>query len=191
MSPIPDPTDPVPTPIVAQPPLILPATTPVLNPTIPAPPAPSVDTSHNFVTCSNFSASIGQLCQFLQDKLVSAVQAVMSTLLTSQPAPALQPPSTDNLPPCQPFLQSNTNQSYPHASDILSIYDLLKLANPSWPGSTALEEPALVLIKGFSIIKGPTTSTSNCQFIKVVPNFLTFGRLWVVYLSLRSSTSND
>ncbi|KAJ1593186.1 hypothetical protein NDA11_005746 [Ustilago hordei] len=55
----------------------------------------------------------------------------------------------------------------------------------------ALEDPTPVLIEGFSIVKAPTTSTSNCQFIKVVPNFLTFSRLWVVFLSLRSSSSPD
>ncbi|SYW80270.1 uncharacterized protein UBRO2_03538 [Ustilago bromivora] len=136
MSPIPDPTDPVPTPIVAQPPLILPATTPVLNPTIPAPPAPSVDTSHNFVTCSNFSASIVQHKPVLPTRIGE-----------------YQPSITYPWLPVD--LIDKAHQ------DILSIYDLLKLANPSWPGSTALEEPALVLIKGFSIIKGPTTSTSN------------------------------
>ena len=212
-SPVPNPTDPAPTPIVAQPPLVLPATTPVLDLTIPAPPVPSADTSHNFVTHSNFSAIIGELHQFLQDEIVSAVQAVTSALPTLQPTPALQPPSTDNpaalpaLPPVQhePVLPTRIGEYQPSVTypwlpvdlidkahqDILSIYDLPKLANPSWPGSTALVEPAPVLIEGFSIVKGPTTSTSNHQFIKAVPNFLTFGRLWVVYLSLRSSTSND
>ncbi|KAJ1022897.1 hypothetical protein NDA13_004947 [Ustilago tritici] len=82
-------------------------------------------------------------------------------------------------------------QLYLHTSDTLGIYDLPKLTNPSWPNSTALEEPAPVLIEGFSIVKGPTTSTSNHQFVKAVPNFLTFSRLWVIYLSLRSSTSPD
>ncbi|SAM75287.1 uncharacterized protein UBRO_20276 [Ustilago bromivora] len=189
-SPVPDPTDPVPTPFIAQPPLVLPATTPVLDPMLSAPPALSVGASPNFVTCSDFSASIGELHQFLQDEIVSAVQAVTSALLTSQPAPTLQTPYMDNpaaLLPCQPFLLSNTYQSYPHTSDILSIYDLPKLANPLWPGSTALEEPAPVLIEGFSVVKGPTTSTSNHQFIKAVPNFLTFGQLWVIYLLLRVS----
>ena len=165
---------------------------------------PSADTSHNFVTHSNFSAIIGELHQFLQDEIVSAVQAVTSALPTLQPTPALQPPSTDNpaalpaLPPVQhePVLPTRIGEYQPSVTypwlpvdlidkahqDILSIYDLPKLANPSWPSSTALEEPAPVLIEGFSIVKGPTTSTSNHQFIKAVPNFLTFGRLWLVYL---------
>ncbi|SPC61266.1 uncharacterized protein UHOD_11259 [Ustilago sp. UG-2017b] len=184
-SPVPDPMDPAPTPFVAQPPLVLPATTPVLDPTLSAPPAPSAGASPNFVTCSDFSASIGDLRQFLQDKIVSAVQAVTSALLTSQPAPTLQTPYTDN-PAGPSSCPTPTSPTHTHR-----IYDLPKLANPSWPGSTALEEPAPVLIKGFSVVKGPTTSTSNCQFIKAVPNFLTFGRFWVVYLLLRSSTSND
>ncbi|SYW75999.1 uncharacterized protein UBRO2_01154 [Ustilago bromivora] len=84
-----------------------------------------------------------------------------------------------------------TIQLYLHASDTLGIYDLPKLTNPLWPNSMALEEPAPVLIEGFSIVKGPNTSTSNHQFVKAVPNFLTFSRLWVIYLSLRSSTSPD
>ncbi|SOV07202.1 uncharacterized protein UDID_18744 [Ustilago sp. UG-2017a] len=187
--------DPAPTPFVAQPPLVLPATTPVLDPTLSAPPAPSAGASPNFVTCSDFSASIGELRQFLQDKIVSAVQAVTSALLTSQPAPTLQTPYTDNpaalpaLPPVQypPILPTRIGEYQPSVTypwlpvdlidkahqDILSIYDLPKLANPSWPGATALEEPAPVLIKGFSVVKGPTTSTST------------------VSLSKQSSTSND
>ncbi|KAJ1034241.1 hypothetical protein NDA18_001105 [Ustilago nuda] len=54
-----------------------------------------------------------------------------------------------------------------------------------------MKEPAPVLIEGVSIVKAPTTSTSNHQFIKAVPNFLTFSRLWVIFLSLQSSTSPD
>ncbi|SAM84093.1 uncharacterized protein UBRO_21010 [Ustilago bromivora] len=128
--------DPVPTPFIAQPPLVLPATTPVLDPMLSAPPA------------LEYQPSI--TCPWLPVDLIDKAH-----------------------------------------QDILSIYDLPKLANPLWPGSTALEEPAPVLIEGFSVIKGPTTSTSNHQFIKAVPNFLTFGQLWVIYLLLRSSTSND
>ncbi|CDR99973.1 hypothetical protein [Sporisorium scitamineum] len=41
--------------------------------------------------------------------------------------------------------------------DSLSIYNLPKLANPSWPGITASEDPAMVVIKASTtlILSGP------------------------------------
>ncbi|KAJ1017988.1 hypothetical protein NDA13_006596 [Ustilago tritici] len=157
--------------------------------------------AQHFVMHADLSASIGELCQFLQGKFVDILQKVASTLPTPQPfmtAPFDPPQPSSSLPTQIGEYQSDI--TFPWLSgdlinkihqDTLSVYNLPKLANPSWPGATAQEEPALVVIEGFSVIKGQSTSTSNHQFIKAVPSFSMFGQLWVIYLSLQSSSSND
>ncbi|SAM62833.1 uncharacterized protein UBRO_20156 [Ustilago bromivora] len=152
---------------------------PALNISVPV---PTVAKPSQFVTRTYLSASIGELRQFLQDEIADAFRKVS---ITQAPPP---PPGATHLPPSQPLpaLPARIVRQ-----DTLTVYDLPKLANLSWPGAPAPEDPAPVVIEGFSVVKGPSTSASNRQFVKTVPNFSTFGRLWVVYLSLRSSTSHD
>ncbi|KAJ1031729.1 hypothetical protein NDA13_002118 [Ustilago tritici] len=182
MSTVPDPLYPAPTPIIlpatsiilkptypAPTPVILPATSTVPDPMHPAPSTLTAATNHNFVTHSDFLAGIGELRQFLQDEIVAAVRSIASTLPMSQRAPTPRPPTPNN--PTTDYFA--TQPAPPPATH-----------NPALPACIAP-----VLIEGFSVVKGPTTSTSNRQFVKAVPNFLTFSRLWVIYLSLRSSTS--
>ncbi|SAM85242.1 uncharacterized protein UBRO_20084 [Ustilago bromivora] len=182
----------------------------------PAPPLTSVSSapittpaepSPHFVTRSDLSASIGELRQFLQDEIAEAFQKVARTATQLPPGPVSNLSRSDNIPQAPPaqafparlgeylaaitYLWLSTDLIDKVHQDTLSIYDLPKLANPSWPGATAQEEPAPVVIEGFSVVKGPSTSASNRQFSKAVPNFSTFGQLWVIYLSLRSSTSHD
>ncbi|KAJ1600097.1 hypothetical protein NDA14_001013 [Ustilago hordei] len=182
---------------------------PIPDPSSSAAPALSAASDHNFVTHSDFSAGIGELHQFLQDKIIAAIHLIASPLPLSPPvttprpsnptytasaqftAPLAPPPATPHpaLPAfiseyqpaiAYPWLPANLVDKV--LQDSISIYELPKLANPSWPSSTALEDPTPVLIEGFSIVKAPTTSTSNRQFVKAVPNFLTFSRLWVVFV---------
>ncbi|SYW81930.1 uncharacterized protein UHO2_00419 [Ustilago hordei] len=188
-------------PPLPPPSMSVPPTLPAYPSAVPLPtPAPSAP-AQTFVTCTDLSASIGELRQFLQDEFADILQRVASTPPSAQPllpAPFLQPQPSPALPAEIGEYQSDI--TFPWLSgdlidkihqDTLSVYDLPKLANPSWPGAPALEDNALVLIEGFSVVKGQSTSTSNRQFIKAVPSFSTFGRLWVVYLSLRSSSSHD
>ena len=187
--------------------LVLPAPAPVSETSLPAPPSLPAAPSHNFVTRSDFLAGIGELRQALQDKIATTFQSVVSVPSPTHLPTIDHPPAPRALNPAQhePALPARIGEYQPAvvypwlASDLidkvlqdtLNVYDLPKLANPSWPGIVTVEEPVPVLIEGFSVVKGPTSSASNRQFLKAVPNFLTFGRLWVVYLSLRSSTSLD
>lgn len=65
-------------------------------------------------------------------------------------------------------------------NDTIGVYELPKLANPSWSGSVANDEPIELTIDGFKVVKAPSTLTSNKQFLKAVPNFDTFTRIWLV-----------
>ncbi|SYW82596.1 uncharacterized protein UBRO2_04718 [Ustilago bromivora] len=181
---------------------------PTVSASAPTPPAPG----QHFVTRADLFASIGELHQFLQDEIADVLHKVANPLTPLQPSTAATIPPAQVLPapPTRiaqpaPALPAQIGEyqsviTYPWLSgnfidkihqDTLSIYELPKLANPSWPGAPTQEEPAPVVIEGFSVVKGPSTSASNRQFIKAVPNFSTFGRLWVVYLTLRSFSCPD
>ncbi|SYW81880.1 uncharacterized protein UHO2_00384 [Ustilago hordei] len=166
----------------------------------PAPPLPAISSAPtttpaepnpHFVMYSDLSASIGELHQFLQDEIAKAFQRVASTTTPLPTKNASNLAHNDHLPPAPPAPAFSAQLGeYPGAisypwlmtdlidkvhQDTLSVYDLLKLANPSWPGATAQDEPAPVVIEGFSVMKGPSASASNHQFSKTVPNFSTFG----------------
>ncbi|KAJ1027514.1 hypothetical protein NDA18_003517 [Ustilago nuda] len=120
-----------------------------------------------------------------------------------QAVAAVPPPPTTSTPPAA--LPAHIGEFQPAVSypwlppelvdrvhnNSLSIYELPKLANPSWPGVSAQTEVEMVVIEGVSVVKALTTSASSRQFVKAVPNFSTFSRLWIVYLTLRASSSCD
>lgn len=75
--------------------------------------------------------------------------------------------------------------------DTITIYELPKLANPAWPGTVADEEPAEVFIDGFKLSKRSGPSTSNKGFLRAVPLFDAFTKLWFIYTLLRAASSPD
>ncbi|KAJ1601772.1 hypothetical protein NDA14_006262 [Ustilago hordei] len=66
---------------------------PAMTPTPPSSAAPAllVASDHNFVTCSDFSASIGELHQFLQDEIITTVHLIASPLPPSPPVTTPRP----------------------------------------------------------------------------------------------------
>ncbi|KAJ1040517.1 hypothetical protein NDA11_007701 [Ustilago hordei] len=82
-----EPTLPTPaSPLIAPQPL-----PPIPDPPSSAAPALSVASDHNFVTHSDFSASIGELRQFLQDEIITTVHLIASPLPPSPPVTTPRP----------------------------------------------------------------------------------------------------
>ncbi|SYW80067.1 uncharacterized protein UBRO2_03335 [Ustilago bromivora] len=144
---------------------------------------------NNFVTHLDLASSIGELHQFLQYKITNAFHKVVGMFPPTQQGKGSHPPHNEHIPlaPPAPAFPARLGEyqasvTYPWLlpdlidkvhQDTLTAYDLPKLANPSWPGTPAQEDP--VVIEGFLVVKAPSTSASNCQFIKAIPNFSMFG----------------
>ncbi|CDW96714.1 hypothetical protein [Sporisorium scitamineum] len=188
----------------SQPPVPTPASTASATPALPAAlPLPT----HTFVTQATLDSALGELRQFFQDELFHALENLTSAASTATPAPATSAPAppTQAIGATTPALPARTGESLASIrykwlpsdlvdkvlNDTLTVYELPKLANPSWQGVQASEEPQELTIEGLKVVKAPTASTSNRQFLKAVPNFDIFARLWVIYLSLRASSSPD
>lgn len=178
------------------------------GPTSPTPVEQPVAPSLDFVTSaaldSRLTALFEQVQSLLQERLsspqVSTLQTAASTVLTPVVAPP-QPVAADlvlpaPLPACSdayqhPFSWLASDLVAKVHNDTLSIYELPRLGDPSWPTALPDEMPSL-LVAGVSAIPQQTpVSASNQEFLKDVPSVATFGRLWFIYSSLRASSSPD
>ncbi|KAJ1597917.1 hypothetical protein NDA14_007430 [Ustilago hordei] len=159
-------------------------------PTLPTP-VPSVTPA--FVT-DIVETRVSELRQLLQDDLHHAVQglkaAIQAAVNPSTPATPPAPlPSSWRPPP--PPVHRQPFQPLPVHNDTITVYELPKLANPAWPGTVADEEPADVFIDSFKLSKRSGPSTSNKGFLRAVPSFDAFTKLWFIYTSLRAASSPD
>lgn len=166
--------------------------------------APSLDFVTSAALDSRLTALFEQVQSLLQERLsspqVSTLQIAASTVLTPVVAPP-QPVAADlvlpaPLPACSdayqhPFSWLASDLVAKVHNDTLSIYELPRLGDPSWPTALPDEMPSL-LVAGVSAIPQQTpVSASNQEFLKDVPSVATFGRLWFIYSSLRASSSPD
>ncbi|CDW97776.1 hypothetical protein, partial [Sporisorium scitamineum] len=183
---------------------------PVAPSALPAPslPLPRSVATTDFVT-RTVAASVGELCQLLQDDLFHAIQGLTAAFQASQPAaPSSAPPAPTLVVPPPPSRAAisaqlgeyQTGCRFPWVpselvdkvhNDTIGVYELPKLANPSWTGGATEGEPTELTIDGFRVVKAPSASSTNKQFLKAIPNFDAFTRVWVVYSSLRTASSPD
>ncbi|SPO22535.1 uncharacterized protein UTRI_01213 [Ustilago trichophora] len=210
---------PVPAPCrIATPPSSAAPSTPAPpRPVTPPVSAPFATTAFVVNTIEN---SVSELRQLLQDDLHHAVQGLQaaiqaaaasssqiashspshstpsvpapsaSTSAVVLPQPALPAPPGEYQTGCRytwipPELVDKVH------SNTITVYELPKLANPAWPSTVVDEEASEVFIDGFKLSKRAGSSTSNKGFLRAVPTFEVFTKIWFIYTLLRAASSPD